>query len=163
MGGEPNQVSLSLLFFRLLFSFSFSSRLSVSLPRSLLPEVAPLLREFAPIGASTRLYAWAVRACACSRRVRRVAVPKEPREYVSILEGVAGGAETAPALATLFLATTSRSSSNPRCNPNERCSLFPHLLTSHPLGLPRSPSVFPPPPWLSRPPSIATRIALLTN
>lgn len=59
-----------------------------------------------------------------------MAVPKEPREYVSILEGVAGGAETAPALATILLSTTSRSS-NPRCNPNERCSPFPYPL-SHP-------------------------------
>lgn len=73
-----------------------------------------------------------------------MAVPKEPREYVSILEGVAGGAETAPALATVLLGTTSRSS-NPRCNPNERCSPFPHPL-SHPVGPTR---VFPPVSHLS--------------
>lgn len=72
-----------------------------------------------------------------------MAVPKEPREYVSILEGVAGGAETAPALATVLLGTTSRSS-NPRCNPNERCSPFPHPL-SHPVGPTRvSPPRVPP-------------------
>lgn len=79
------------------------------------------------------------------RRVRRVAVPKErePREYVSILKGVAGGAETAPALATILHVTTSRSS-NPRCNPNECRSPFPH-----PVGL--SPSTHSHPPLPSRP------------
>lgn len=70
-----------------------------------------------------------------------MAVPKEPREYVSILKGVAGGAETAPALATVLLGTTSRSS-NPRCNPNERCSPFPYPV-SHPLGPTRPPRVLP--------------------
>lgn len=61
-----------------------------------------------------------------------MAVPflrREPREYVSILKGVAGGAETAPALATILHGTTSRSS-NPHCNPNEYRSPFPHPVAS---------------------------------
>lgn len=135
-------VSLS----RFFFSFSFSSSflylfyalsfvlcpllfLSLSLSRSL--PVAPLSRGYAPVCVG--------RACVRARapgECVELAVPKEPREYVSILEGVTGGAETAPALATVLLGTTSRSS-NPRCNPNERCSPFPYPFI-HPLVSPVS-------------------------
>lgn len=84
-----------------------------------------------------------------------MAVPflrREPREYVSILKGVAGGAETAPALATILHGTTSRSS-NPHCNPNEYRSPFP---SSRRVGYPPRPTLIPlslPPGYLVLPPS----------
>lgn len=64
-------LSLSFVSLVLVISFSFS-RLSLSLSL-LLPDALLSAR------IRGRVYAWAVRACACPRRVRRVVVPKEPR------------------------------------------------------------------------------------
>lgn len=90
-----------------LSSFSLSAYLFLVLVSlSLALRVSPSSLLSARVRACVCVYvcAWAVRACACPRRVRRVVVPKEPREYVSILEGVAaGGAETTPALAVVLL------------------------------------------------------------
>lgn len=140
MEAEPDQRrSLSLFFFR------FSC--SLSLPVALSLFLCPCTRR--DVRACMR--GTCVRARA-PRRVRRVVVPKErePREYVSILKGVAGGAETAPALATILHGTTSRSS-NPHCNPNEcrspllsSCRVIPLDPLSSPFTLQPGYLVLPP-------------------